>query len=124
MEKFNKAKREECEQQRQHEKRYEPLTKVIKETKAQEVTNKEVVPFKPMIMSTPMVWKIHWANEDIPEDEFEEEQQMFEESSYLTLPSPSTPEREFFRMNRSLKQLIDLKIIHTRKNWSQILSMG
>lgn len=52
---FATYRRREGEQQRQREKWYEPITKVLKETKAQEVIVKEMVSFKPMIMSTPTV---------------------------------------------------------------------
>lgn len=53
---------------RQLEKKYEPITNVLKEAKLQEVS-KEMIPFKPLMMSTLESQKKYWTDEYEPEDE-------------------------------------------------------
>lgn len=111
---FATYQRREGENQRRREKQYEPITKVLKDVKLQETT-KEIVPFNPMVMSTPASIgvggrKIHWADEEEEEPAVSGES-FNEESTSSTLPSPSTPEKESFRTNKSFKQLVDSKVI-------------
>ena len=90
------------EEIKQREKKYEPITKAIKEKK--EETSKEVIPF---VTSTPR------PNRAIRfEDEyFSEEEDFSKDETGSPLGLPSTPERESFRHNKSLKQLMDTKTV-------------
>lgn len=58
-----------------------------------EETTKEMFPFNPVIMSTSAARKINWADEDNHSNGPE----VSDKSFSLTLPSPSTLERESFR---------------------------